>query len=86
MNYDEAVFAWAEGRLALPKGSVTKVKFGTEEEGYCDTCAYTVGGVDVHYNVPNKKNKNGISTKYGFIDLHGDSFTDVLAQIIEAGA
>lgn len=84
MNYDEAVFAWAEGRLGLPKGSVTRVDFGTQDEGYCETCSYTVGGAEVAYST-DKDRKGRPKTRYDFISLGGESFGQILADILEAG-
>lgn len=87
MNYDEAVFAWAEGRIGLPKGSVTRVDFGTQDEGFCDTCSYTVGGAEVAYTTANKRKnaKTPTTTSYSFINLYGESFGTVLQEILEAG-
>lgn len=87
MNYDEAVFSWAEGRLNLPKGSVTRVDFGSQDEGFCETCSYTVSGADVAYTTKNnrKNAKNPTTTAYKFINLGGESFGQILADILEAG-
>lgn len=84
MSYDEAVFAWAEKRAHLPKGSVTRVDFGTQDEGYCETCSYTVGGAEVAYTAKNtrKNAKTATTTKYDFINLSGESFAEVLAEIL----
>lgn len=87
MSYDGAVFAWAESRLNLPKGSVIRVDFGTQDEGYCETCSYTVGGADVAYTSKNTRKgaKNPLTTKYDFINLGGESFAEILHEILEAG-
>lgn len=79
MNAEAAAFAWAEKRLSLPRGSVTRIDFGQQQEGYCSTCEYTVTGVEVQYRAKNNK------VKYEFINLSYDSFTSVLEEILEVG-
>lgn len=81
MNAEEAIFAWAERRLGFPMGSVRSVDFGTEQEGYCQTCEYTIGGVEVSWENPKSRKKNKI--EYDFISLSSESFSSILEEILE---
>lgn len=83
MNYDEAVKKWAGKRLDINPSLITRVDFGMDTRGYCETCSYDVVGVEVSYNIPNTKNKSGVSSKHGFIDLGYETFAGVLQEILE---
>lgn len=77
MNADKAINKWAGKKLGIDPSLITSVSFGTNDEGYCETCSYTVGGVEVTY----KPKKGG--TKSEFINLGYESFADVLSEILE---
>lgn len=77
MDADKAIKIWAGKRLGINPDFITSVEFGTEDEGSCETCSYTVGGVVVIWK--DKKNR----PKYDFINLGYESFADVLNEILE---
>lgn len=77
MNADKAINKWAGKRLGIHPDTITKVNFGTYDEGFCETCSYTIAGVEVSY-----KTKKG-GTKSEFINLGYESFADVLNEILE---
>ena len=85
MNAEEAIKNWAASRLNIKADSIRNVDFGTQEEGYCNTCSYTVGGVEVSYLTGKKtRGKKPVDeVKYSFISLGGESFTDVLKEILD---
>lgn len=79
MDAELAIKKWAGKKIGVKPENITRVDFGTRQEGYCSTCEYTVSGVEVTYK------KGNSNSGRDFISLDFTSFTDVLAEVLAEG-
>lgn len=80
LDADKAINAWAAKKIGVHPDTIVGVDFGHKQAGYCDTCSYTVSGVEVSY-----RKKDARSTSSEFISLDYYSFASILEEILEEG-
>lgn len=85
MTFDEAIIAWAAGKV--PEGSkIMDVEHGmTRGYGGCDTCGY--GGTDDEVYVTIRYTEPGDDSDYPYIrgvDVEGETLTSLLRALFEA--